>query len=104
HDHAEVFELRVYVESKSVAGNPARDPYANGCDLFVSNPYTGQAGNPGAFDPKIPEGADQYLFDSAHVAVHITPATLQYDYGVADHPARIGVSAIDAAASLMALY
>src|SRR5215471_165245 len=101
HDHLEILEVGVYVERKSVAGNPAGNPDSNCGDLLVSNPHSRQAWDPCAGDIKISKRTDQDIFKVAHITVHITPVRFQIDYRIADQLTRSMIGNIAAAPGLM---
>src|SRR5262245_34417182 len=76
HDEIEVGEIDVDVEGEAVAGDPARDPDTDRSDLLRAangplHPRAGETGDSMRAHAEVAAGADQHLFEIAHITMDI---------------------------------
>ena len=89
------------VQREAVARHPARDAHADRGELRRRRPRRPsgrRAARPAM--PKRGDGADQHLFEVAHVAVHVAAIRLQIDDRIADELPGAVVGDVAAAARL----
>src|SRR5207249_2197035 len=101
NDEVEVIEIGGDVEGKSVAGDPAGKPHADGRQLFPTYPDAGQSWNPFSLDSEIGRCPNQHILQIAHVTVHVTAIGLQIENRIADDLTRTVIRDVAAAPGLM---
>src|SRR5205814_10489351 len=77
---------------------------ADGADLPIANPCSGQAVDPPGGDPVVAADANHRLFQVAHVAVHVAPIGIQIEDRVTDDLSRPVIGDVSAAAGLEHLH
>ena len=86
-DETEEIEVRVHVERKPVAGDPARNADADGAYLlgptWCIHPRAREASHTTGRHAEIGADANHQLLEIPHVRVHVAPIRLEVDDGIA---------------------
>src|ERR1700677_1000700 len=79
----EITQIRRDVQREAVRGHPTADVDADGGDLTIAYPYSGEFGNARRFDSVVGESLDNRLLDAADVGADIALPIAQIEDGVA---------------------
>src|SRR5262245_20583776 len=83
HNHLEIAQIGVDVESKAVTGNPASNSHTDGGNLFITNPDAGQPFYALARNAILGNHANQNFFNITHITMDITTIRFQIDNRIA---------------------
>lgn len=97
NDEIEVPQVCGDIEGETVAGNPAGDADANGGELFVADPDTGEALNATGRNPIVFRDANEDFLQITHVAVHVQTIGMQIENRIADELSRTVIRDVAAA-------
>src|SRR5262249_16115766 len=83
-DELELVEVGVRIEAEPGARSHAPAPHSNGPGLFAADPHAGETGDALRGHAVLCDGANQHLFQIAHITVHVAAIRLEVDDRVAD--------------------